>query len=312
MSTTTLPRAVQKQKDELDQRIAEATGAAEEPKPVEAAESEPAPVEPPAEDPNSQTWEQRYKVLQGMHKKEIGDLRQEFEYWKTTNSQPALVDSVPPQPQLAPDPEPFVTQEDIDAWGEDTIELQTRIAKGVAQEQMAPMLQHQQEIQSHNFNAVLTSLAPSWEQLNHDPGFLQWLAEPIPYSGGLIRHDFLLAAHKRQDAATVAQVFNDFTGNPAPAPEPEPEGLGVPGNQPSHEPPQLIPPMDLGTQIVPPQVQATPSVAGQQGRTYTSTEVRDHFTEVSRKLNKGVLPHSLAERDTEINRAIREDRVVPG
>lgn len=312
-----LPRAVQKQKDEMDARIAAAVEAEATPTdqpPAEQPPAAPAPVatEVPAAPEAPEDFEHKYKVLQGMYGTDIKALKAEVDSLKSQNLRPALIEPV--APLLPPAPEPYVTQEDVDAFGDDTIDMTRRIAEGVAAEQMAPMLKQQTEIQANNFDAVLTSLAPTWNALNRADEFIEWLGEKVPYTN-LTRHDFLNDAYNRQDAQTVSRVFNDYQAiidANQPPPPPTAEQVLIPGSPPLHESPQTIPPQDLGAQIVPPQVPVTPAPLATNDQTFTATQVKNHFTEVSRKQNRGPLSRSLKERDEAINLAISKGLVVPG
>lgn len=302
-----LPKAVQKQKEELDARIEEAFK-------DEHGQEPPAVEQPETTSPESsdETYEQKYKTLQGKYDAEIKRMRDEMDALKQSNTvMPALTE----QPAMVPEqtPQEYVTEEDVDIFGEDQIELNKRIAEGVAQEQIAPLVEQTHQLREQNFQITLSQIAPDWKQLNEDAGFLKWLGESEPHTNGFTRYDFLQDAYKRHDARSVASFFNGYQAATHVEPDPAPEGIPIPGNTAPLDSPQSIPQNQVHNQIVPDQL---PSPAyqdgGGAGQTYTASQVRDHFTEFSKQQNARHMSNSLRAQHEEINRAIREGRVVPG
>lgn len=314
-STGTLPRQVQEKNDRIDAAIAAAKAEAEgEETPPPAPEAPPAaPVAPEPVSTAPQDFEHKYSVLQGKYDSEIAQLRAENAALKDNAApvSPAMQDSPAPVP---PPPQAYVTDEDVETFGQDTIDVTQRIAEGVAAETMAPYIEQQRHSQEQTFYAELNRQAPNWESLNNDPGFHSWLDYSEPYSNGWKRLHFLVDARNQFNAQSAASFFNGyltFLQAKSPAAPPAPETIPIPGVPGTHVPEQTIPQQDVNTQIVPPQVQATAQTMDGMPM-YTATQVRSHFTEYSKHVGHGRVPQRLREEHKEINQAIRDDRVIAG
>ena len=193
-------------------------------------EAQPQPAEP-----GEETWQARYKALQGKFDAEVPRLHSEVKQLKAQlNAAIANLESVTRQAKEAPTPqEPLVTDEDVEAFGSDLIDVIKRQATEVARQEMGSELA---ELKAENqklleqlggvserqvsndrkaFFADLERLVPDYEAVNVEPGFLNWLAEVDPLSG-MARQEYLNAAYGNFDVGRTATLFNTWKQMTAP------------------------------------------------------------------------------------------------
>ncbi len=224
----------------------------------------PATPEPVARPLPQTDWEQRYKTLQGMFNSTVPKLQAELREAKQQ------IESLRQAPAPAPQPfttTPSITQNDVEEFGQETIDMMRRAARQEAQEQFAPIIaQLQQQLQAlqttvvpkvteiahetetnkvNRFVQQLDQSAPNWRALNNDDAFLNWL-DVIDPLAGMSRQQLLDTAVKAQDAVRAAAFFNAYvreTSVPTPTPAPTPtvnpqlEALVAPGKGRGGAPP---------------------------------------------------------------------------
>jgi hypothetical protein len=156
---------------------------------------------------------QRWRSLQG----QIGSKDKQIEQLHTLIANMNVAPVAVEEP-VAVLPQGF-TKADEDAFGEDMIDVIERIARSVANNEVAELRQtmegvsHQvQNVEAHTakavksqFDADLTRLAPEWEQLNDDAGFIAWL------TSSPTRQNLFAGAVEQQDAEAVSEVFNIYS-----------------------------------------------------------------------------------------------------
>lgn len=237
-----LPTRIQQQVDAADALIAQANAPAPEAPPVaepvaqEPAQPEPTtpvvapePVAAPAP-PTQDTWEQRYKTLQGLFNKEVPGLQQQTKHLQTELQQAkAALEKLTTQ-QPSPEPKPNVDPKDVDAFGTDLVEMVQRVTTSVLGSMAARVDQTvtafdarlaavEQALDSTNkvvarsaeetFFDRLTAAVPDWESVNGSAQFLAWLGEPDPVHG-LPRQTALDAAQNALNPDRAVAVFNAF------------------------------------------------------------------------------------------------------
>jgi hypothetical protein len=110
----------------------------------------------------------------------------------------------------------FLTQQDVYNYGEDMISLTQRAAAQAfaphlqALDQQNAELRRQMAIeQRRRLDADLAAAVPNYQEIDADPRWLQWLAEPDPLSGAT-RQQVLDDAIRAGSASRVVAFFNTF------------------------------------------------------------------------------------------------------
>lgn len=247
---STLPEQVQRQLDAADQIV---EGLTTPPPDDPPAPPEEPPAEPPAQDPppppppatsDETDWKQKYLSLQGVHRSDINRLNGEIDLLKAKVAELTTRPAEPPKP---PEPAPakkLVTEQDVEAFGPDLVDMIRRAAREIADEEMGPIKAKLEATEAElaatkgtvetvattqsrstkdKFMGELAQLVPDWSTVNADTGFLQWLNEVDAFAG-VPRQELLDDAAAKFDAQRVARIFNaykDTTAPPAPPPAPK-------------------------------------------------------------------------------------------
>jgi len=205
--------------------------------------------------------EHRWRVLQGMIAKKDQQLDQMREVLaKVTAAQPAS----PSQDQLPAQPQSLITADEVGEYGDKYIDMVRRAgregartevasAMGTFDERLKAIEQRLDGVQTSTTNtaqsAFLTELGhlvPTYQQLNNDPKFAQWL-EAIEPAVGASRKDLLASAVQNFDAQRTAWFFNAYIQEmsppvapavPEPSAQPTREDLVAPGRGQPATPPQ--------------------------------------------------------------------------
>jgi len=256
-----LPKQVQALADEAERLQNQVAGIApettEQP-PTEEANAEPEGEQPvaeqalaPAMEPEApkpeattsddETWERRYKTIQGKYNAEVprlnADLRDLRNQLATALTE---IERIKEQKARPTEPaQPLVTDKDVEAFGSDLIDVIDRKAREVAaqmvgtemaelkaenqrlNDQLSGVTERQVSNDRRTYFAELARLVPDYEVLNVDEGFLGWLSEVDPLSG-LARQDYLTNAWNSFDFQRTAALFNAYKQMTAPPPTPEP------------------------------------------------------------------------------------------
>lgn len=262
-----LPKTVQKQAEEAE-RIEQQMASAQEQAAQGAEEGSDEPstaqgesVEPPLEAegsgeqaapaPNKDqggesdddlTWEQRYKSYKGHFDAELRRMteavrdaesraaQREAEVRQLNERLQALESAQ--QTQQEQSSEPLVTSQDEEAFGEDLVDLQRRVARQVLDENNAQWREREQQLldqinqlsgkmdnvqqrvhqtDEERFYAQLGERVSNWQQVNQDPQFLSWLEQVDPMYGKP-RQALLDDAAQHLDVDRVAAVFEAYQG----------------------------------------------------------------------------------------------------
>lgn len=190
---------------------------------------------------------QQWRVLQGMIDKKDVELEQMRELMGkiTTNEKPA---TAPATPQS-------VTAAEIDEYGQELINLITRIAQQEAGKQVGPTTQklgdleksvkgvseYSQKTAADLFDESLAKRVPDWKEVNVDPAFMAWLQAVDDFSGQT-RLAMLNNAYQRMDLERTSKFFEAYkaVGTPAPA-APAKKPIPVsPGKSRSGSSPQMV------------------------------------------------------------------------
>lgn len=188
-------------------------------------EAPPQPTETPAPTNDSQTppagqqddtWEHRFKVLQGKYNSEVPRFAHENKELKSR------LDALQAELEViknAKPVEPLVKPEEIEQYGEGLIDVARRIAREeIAGKQaeidaLKAQLTSVQTVTTNNverdFYKSLAEMVPDWQQLNEDAGFLKWLEEVDELTGSK-KFDLLSRAEQSRDAVRVAKFFQSY------------------------------------------------------------------------------------------------------
>ncbi len=197
------------------------------------------PATPPKEKPVEDPAEHKYKVLQGKYNAEVPRLQSDLKVEKEASQELrqrllnvegllASLQHVREEPPTPPaPPEPTISQEEIDQFGPDLVDLIRRVAtdaaKPVVEAGVAPVKKDVTQVRESTSQvqnsmaqsarkrlfATLAEAVPGWEQQNENPEFLQWLDEVDPFSGAK-RGILLTHAFNASDANRVIALFKGF------------------------------------------------------------------------------------------------------
>jgi len=218
---STLPRAViaaEKRADEILQEIEKQGQMEQMPQPPVESQDPPTPQptidSPPP--PQEESWEHRFKVLQGKYNAEVPRFAHENKDLKGRLQ--SLEDQLEEMKNAKP-PELLVKPEEIEQYGEGLIDVARRVAREELASKDAMIAKLKSEIdsvksvQSHvvqdSFFRSLTEMVPDWEALNADTNFLNWL-DGVDDLTGETRQSLLGKAEQQRDPVRAAKFFNTF------------------------------------------------------------------------------------------------------
>jgi uncharacterized protein YukE len=274
-----------------------------EPEPTEPVEPTPKPVEP---EPQEEKWEQKYKTLKGMYDAEVPRLHAQLKDLKAQMD--SLRQAAEAKPVEQPKPaakEKLVTDEDVQAFGADLIEVQRKVAREVAMEfradldamkseneELRKMLaQTGNQVSEASFEQRLHRLVPDFDQINLDPKWVDWLNEIDPLLRAP-RKSIAQEAFNRGDAEGVAHYVSLFRQTTEPAAAPKSKAKS-----------------ELERQIQPTRSAATAQTASPKGRIYTDSDVRVMYQKAATLGAQGKLEEAR-KLEAEIDAAYMDGRVT--
>jgi len=284
-----------------EEQSTEPTPVAEEPKATEQPKVEPSnPVE--VDPQEEETWQQKYRTLQGMYDAEVPRLHAQLKELKAQ-----MKELEKPKAEEAPKPKErkkLVTDDDVQAFGEDLIEVQRKVAREVAQEFQEELeklrsdndvLREQltktgSQVSEASFEQRLHRMVPDFDQVNADPKWIAWLNEVDP----LIRAPRMTVAQEafnRGDAEGVAYYVSMFKQGIAPAPQPK---------GPNEELERQIQPNRSATNTAPVQP---------KGKTYSVKQIEAMFKKAADLGGRGDI-EAARKLEAEIDAAYMENRVT--
>jgi hypothetical protein len=258
------------------------------------------PVAAPPPAPPSEDWEHKYKTLQGVHNRHVGDLKTrigelEAHIAQLARQQQAAAPATPP-PEMNP--------QDAETFGQDLVEMVRRNAESMSgatvkqlndrvaqlEQQLAGATAVASKTADEVFYERLAQSVPDWEQINQHEDFLAWLAEVDPMYG-VPRQQALTSAGNARDVSRVAHVFNTWKGTvpqtPKPAPKAEPQ----------------VSPRSSGNG------NATVTQAAGNQQVITIQQIEAFYKDVQRGAYRG-REQDMAQQEAVINAALAENRIV--
>lgn len=278
-----------------------------------------APGSPPeqGDDPNSETFEQRWRSLQGIHNADLQRAQaREREDRERIERLERLLASIPtPTETRPPAPEPeerveFVSERDRQEYGE-SIDVMRR----VSQEEVASVAQRLSQLEtqiSHLISSINTNVvptvqnvaqrqaetaqetfwrsieqsAPNWKQINNDPDFHAWLLAVDPLTN-TTRQSHLEQAQQSLNATRVVAFFNAFS-----------DSTGKYKTNATAQPTRSAQATELERQVAPGRSRSANAPTSQTAPTYTPMQIKKFFDDVRTGKYKG--------RETERNRIERD------
>lgn len=275
---------------------------------TEVAEAQEPVVEekPKQTDEDAAVWRQKYKTLQGMYDKEVPQLHSEVK--TLTKELEALKSSMQKTKEVeAKQQQKLVTDEDVQTFGEDLIEVQRKVAREVAAEfeqKLEAMRSENSELRellgttdskvsASNFESRLHRLVPDFQQLDSDPRWIAWLDGVDPVLRGP-RRTIALQAYQSGDAEAVAYYVDLFKQSIAPMEEPVKSAAQN---------------KELERQIQPTRNASTATPTSQKGRTYTTSDIQRMFQKAAKLGSSGKLDEAK-KLEAEIDAAYMQGRVT--
>ena len=277
------------------------------------------------EDPNSETYAQRWRTLHGQFNAEVPRLRGANKDLQSRVAQlENLLSSISNAPTAAPaaqqSGQKFVTDDDVAEYG-DSIDMMRKVTReevgslqgkitqlegviaslsqsmsGSVIPQVQRVAQQQAASSEERFWGNLAQRVPNWQQINNDQDFQSWLLDIDPLTN-TSRQTHLEIAQRDLDVNRVVAFFNAFT---AASGKFAPQANAQPNRSAS----------ELEKQIAPGRARGSAGgSAGQTAKTYTPDDIKKFFNDVRAGRYKGrETERDRVERD--IFAAQREGRIM--
>jgi hypothetical protein len=270
-----------------------------EPKPVEPT---PTPTEPVVAE---ETWQQKYKTLKGMYDAEVPRLHADLRELKAqVDNLRKASETKPVEPAKPKAAEKLVTDADVEAFGEDLIEVQRKVAREVAAEFRGELdamraendkLREQltstgTQVSEASFEQRLYRMVPDFEAVNADPKWIAWLNEVDPLLRAP-RSSVAQQAFNRGDAEGVAHYVALFKQNSKPV-EPTADRTE-----------------ELERQLQPNRGATSAPPTSQKGKVYTNADIEKMFRKAADLGTKGQTD-AAKKLEAEIDAAFMEGRVT--
>jgi len=271
------------------------------------------------DDPNSETYAQKWRTLQGMYNAEVPRLHsQNRELNGRVQQMEQLLASLSQQssqPAQQTQVAPLVTENDVQEYG-DSLDVMRRVTREelypVAQKiaqldqiirslqtSVVPQVQavaHRQAMTAEQqFWSDLSGAAPNWREINDDHAFQSWLLEIDPLTG-ISRQTYLEDAQRILDVRRVAsffQTWNELTGKANVAQNTRRTATAS----------------ELERQVAPGRSKNTGTPANSNAKTYSPDDIKGFFNDVRSGKYRG----REAERDRierDIFAAQRDGRIT--
>jgi hypothetical protein len=261
------------------------------------------------------TWEQKYKTLQGMYNKDVPRLNATNRELTSRVSQlEQLLSQISSQPAQAPvQSDPLITDADMQEYG-DSIDVMRRAAREEVSQANARVNQLEAQLRQLQASVVpqvhqisqkqaanneqafwtgLSSKVPNWEEINDNQDFQSWLLEVDPLTG-ISRQTYLDDAQQNLDVGRVASFFTTWE---------QASGQSVAQTNRKAQASQLE------KQVAPGRGRSSPSAMPSEGQTYSPDDIKKFFNDVRMGKYKGrEQERGRIERD--IFAAQREGRIV--
>jgi hypothetical protein len=316
-----LPRQVEAQLRELEaleKQLAESQNPAPadpDPKPAEPPQNpQPQPAEPKPVEPTptptepvvaEEKWEQKYKTLKGMYDAEVPRLHADLRDLKAqVDSLRKASETKPVEPAKPVAATKLVTDADVEAFGQDLIEVQRKVAREVASEfrgELDAMRAENEKLREQltstgtqvseaSFEQRLYRMVPDFEAVNADPKWIAWLNEVDPLIRAP-RSSVAQQAFNRGDAEGVAHYVAMFKQTIAPVEQ------------------KADKTEELERQLQPNRGATSAPTASPKGKVYTNADIEKMFRKAADLGTKGQTD-AAKKLEAEIDAAFMEGRVT--
>jgi hypothetical protein len=270
-----------------------------EPKPVEPT---PTPTEPVVAE---EKWEQKYKTLKGMYDAEVPRLHADLRELKAqVDSLRKASETKPVEPAKPVAATKLVTDADVEAFGQDLIEVQRKVAREVASEfrgELDAMRAENEKLREQltstgtqvseaSFEQRLYRMVPDFEAVNADPKWIAWLNEVDPLLRAP-RSSVAQQAFNGGDAEGVAHYVAMFKQSIAPVEQ------------------KADKTEELERQIQPNRGATSAPPTSQKGKVYTNADIEKMFRKAADLGTKGQT-EAAKKLEAEIDAAFMEGRVT--
>lgn len=261
------------------------------------------------EEPLSDDWEHKYKVLKGKYDKEVPRLNKELKMLRQEKEgiaqRMSLLEQVVAEvmsrssKQSSAPSEPLSEEdEELKRVKSDYPEIYNAVTKLVEKKltrEVKPELDQVKATTAQSaFYSRLDALLPEWRAINSDPDFLEWLSQPSEELPSKTKHQLLMMAFNEGDATAVASFFKRFIFTT----KRTSEGEEVTTVKTQAE-----------KSVAPPYRKTAQSGKESSKKIYTESEIKQFYTDLA--LNK-IPPDKKGALEQQILQAIMDNRVLYG
>lgn len=268
-------------------------------------------------DGEQETYEQRWRSLQGMYNAEVPRLHAEKrELAGRVTQLEQLITSMSAQPaqQEPPKPQQLITEADVEEWG-DSIDVMRKVSREEQTSSQARIDQLEQVIREMQSSVVpqvqqisqkqaataeqtfwgeLQQSVPDWQEVNSNQDFQTWLLAIDPLTG-IARQTYLDDAQRNMDSGRVISFFQTWKAS-----------TGQPVAQQTNRGASTA--NELEKQVAPGRSRSAGVPQSEELPTYTSADIKTFFQHVQQGKYKGrEKERDRIERD--IFAAQREGRI---
>lgn len=198
------------------------------PQPQEPApqpqEPTPQPQEPTPQ-PQPTDWEHRYNSLQGRYNQQRDAIAQlSAQVQRLQAEAEALRAQAPPPADPNNPPSSLLTQDEIESYGADFVDVMRRVVKeatdplhaeiGNLRGQLGSVQAETGQQLVNRMNIELNAAVPNWQELNRDQKFIAWSQLPDVFSGA-IRRQLMQDAWNNGDARRLTAFFQAYLAEEA-------------------------------------------------------------------------------------------------
>ena len=240
---------------------------------------------------DKESWEHKYKTLQGMYNSDVPRLNaQNRDLTSRVAQLEQLLSTVKDEPaQKTPvQTAKLITDDDVKEYGDSIAVMKKAAREEVSQEiaqlkqqlgQLQGVLPQVQQVQAQQkksgeqiFWTTISNEVPNWNEINSNEDFKSWLLEIDPLTG-ISRQTYLEDAQKQLDANRVIQFFRTWEG--------------ANGKTDTAQVDRSAQQSQLQKQVSPGKSRNNGVKPSGQAKTYTQKDIKEFFADVRKGKYKG-------------------------